>query len=169
MSNDSMHNDILSDKMTLDFQSNEMTLDFIEENSKNNFLDVISNNTSLELLSDSDSFNFFSIFFYIYYYIMTDNVHFLRKILNKTNINSIIDNSRKDTALHIALKFNSNNTIIFLLENDADPYIKNNHNLDSFDISIIKQNNTLVHYLMNNPEKKNILITHITYRLWVDI
>jgi ankyrin repeat protein len=99
----------------------------------------------------------------IIYSISIDNFEELTKLINKNNVNDIIDNKNGYNALHYAVKFNNNKMIDYLLSIGANPYIKTGSNStftfitqeDAFDLSLKFQSKHIISYELNENKKKN--------------
>jgi len=87
----------------------------------------------------------------IIFYIVTGNLMELRKLINTTNIDIIIDTKNNYTALHYAVKLPNNNIVEYLMSCGANPNIKQNEGKDAIDLSI----ETNKRYLIDNLLKKN--------------
>ena len=87
----------------------------------------------------------------IIYYIVTGNIIEIRKLINNTNVNKIIDIINNYTALHYAVKLPNNNIVEYLMSCNADTSIKQNEGKDAIDLSIESNKR----YLIDNLLKKN--------------
>ena len=87
----------------------------------------------------------------ILFYIVTGNLVELRKLINNSNINIIIDNVNNYTALHYAVKLPNNNIVEYLMSCGANPDIKQNEGKDAIDLSIESNKR----YLIDKLLKKN--------------
>ena len=90
--------------------------------------------------------------------LIENNMDKLKKYLNKRNINTIIGSTHM-TALHYALSIcNDNDDIIkLLLDNGADPYLKQHTNLDCFDIALNNKKKYFFDYFENQQKMNNSL------------
>ena len=68
--------------------------------------------------------------------ILTNNLQKLKLLLNKNNVNNVIDNKNNYTALHYAVVLPNDNITKFILELGADPKIKQNEGYDAFELSL---------------------------------
>lgn len=91
----------------------------------------------------------------IVYYICTDDLINLKNVVDNSNVNQIIDSKNRYTALHYAVKFNNISIINFLLSIGANPYLKNNENLDCFNLSF-KYHTTAVYDNVIKTLKDNV-------------
>jgi ankyrin repeat protein len=85
----------------------------------------------------------------IIYALSTDDYDELTKLINKNNVNKIIDSKNSYTALHYAVKFNNNKIIEFLLKLGADPELKTSEQQDAYDLSLKYQNKYVITYILN--------------------
>lgn len=73
----------------------------------------------------------------IIFAIVTGNVDSVRRLVNNTNVNKVIDRKNNYTALHHAVRIKRNDEIIeYLLSIGANPSIKQNEGKDAVDLSI---------------------------------
>lgn len=73
----------------------------------------------------------------IIFSVITGNLHETRRLVNVSNVNTVIDYKNNYTSLHHAVCVKSNNRVIeYLLSIGADPYVRNAQGKDSFDLSI---------------------------------
>ena len=72
------------------------------------------------------------------YYLMTNNLAKIKQLnlINKSNVDNIIDELNQATSLHYSLQLQDHTITNYLLELNADPYKKNGMNKDSFQISL---------------------------------
>jgi ankyrin repeat protein len=68
--------------------------------------------------------------------IVTNNLTTLKLILNKNNVNNIIDTKNNYTALHYAVTLPNNDITKFILELGGDPKIKQNDGYDVYELSL---------------------------------
>ena len=80
----------------------------------------------------------------IIYSIVTNNIGEFKKLINKDNVNKIIDTKNKYTALHYAIQMRNEEMIRYLFQLDAEPSIKNNEGEDAIAMSIRYQIRTLI-------------------------
>ena len=90
----------------------------------------------------------------ILFYIVTGNHVELRKLINSTNINNVIDIKNNYTALHYAVKLPNNNIVEYLMSCGANPDIKQNEGKDAVDLSIESNKRYLIDIVLkkNNAE-----------------
>ena len=79
----------------------------------------------------------------IIYYIVTNNMVEIRKLVKKDNVNIVIDSKNKYTALHYAVMTRNADMIRYFFQLDAEPTIKNGEGQDAFEMSIRYQIKTL--------------------------
>lgn len=96
-------------------------------------------------------------------YICTNNFDMLTKVINKDNINSVIDIENGNTPLHMAIIMNNNKIIRYLFELGGDLMIENNNEEDCLDLLLKFNNPLLFDFLEEGIErgimnKENILI-----------
>ena len=106
----------------------------------------------------------------IIYGIVTGNLTTVRRLVNSTNVNKIIDQKNNFTPLHHAVRIKKNDAIIeYLLSIGANPTIKQDEGKDSVDLSIEANYRFLIDKLLK--EKDNELdnvytkIDDINYKL----
>jgi ankyrin repeat protein len=68
--------------------------------------------------------------------IVTNNIKKVKELVNKTNVNQVIDSANKYTCLHYAVTLPYNDITEYLLELGADPKLKQNDGYDSFELSL---------------------------------
>jgi ankyrin repeat protein len=88
----------------------------------------------------------------IIYSLSLGDLEAIKRYLNSSNVNSILSNSL--TSLQCAIKFGHDHVIKYLLEIGADPYIKTINSQNSFDLSIMYHNKTLIIETVNKRDKK---------------
>jgi ankyrin repeat protein len=80
----------------------------------------------------------------IVYAVVTGNINEIKRLINKFNVNDIIDTKNRYTALHYAIQVRNEEIIRYLMQLDAEPLIKNNEGQDAFDMSIRFQIRTVI-------------------------
>lgn len=72
------------------------------------------------------------------YFIMINNLDKIKQLnlVNRSNVNNIIDTKSKSSALHYALQLHDNSIINFLLELGADVNQQNSFNKNALDLSL---------------------------------
>ena len=90
--------------------------------------------------------------------IRDDDYLSLSKLINKNNVNAIIDNTTYFTALHYAIKFDNKNIIDLLLNTGANPYLKTIDGTDAYDLSLKYQTNYVFLHTIN---QKDIIINNL--------
>jgi ankyrin repeat protein len=97
----------------------------------------------------------------IIYFIVLNDIDNLTNLLTEKNVNNIIDEKNKYTALHYAIQLNNDKIINFLLNIHANPYLKTNDGLDAFDLSLKYQTKVLFNTILKNEknEKEEVIKT----------
>ena len=91
----------------------------------------------------------------IIFAIVTCNITNLRRLVNNSNINNIIDKKNKYTALHHAVRIKKNDQIIeYLMSCGADPTIKQDEGKDAVDLAIEANYRYLIDKLLKEKEKE---------------
>ena len=91
----------------------------------------------------------------IMFAILTSNLQEVRRLINSTNSNDIIDNINGYTALHHAVRIRGNDNIIeYLMSVGANPRLKQNENKDAIDLSIESNYRFLIDKLLNKNESE---------------
>lgn len=89
----------------------------------------------------------------IIFAIVTCNITNLRRLVNSSNVNNIIDKKNKYTALHHAVRIKKNDQIIeYLMSCGANPSIKQDEGKDAIDLSIESNYRYLIDRLLNEKE-----------------
>jgi len=88
------------------------------------------------------------------YYLMTNNLDKIKQLnlINRGNVNNIIDKINKSTALHYSLQLQDNSITNYLLELGADPNVKNASNKDSFELSLDYHKKYVFDFVINSKE-----------------
>lgn len=68
--------------------------------------------------------------------IVTNNLTKLKNLLNKNNVDNVIDNKNNYTALHYAVTLPNNDITKFILELGSNPKIKQNEGYDAYELSL---------------------------------
>lgn len=68
--------------------------------------------------------------------IVTNNLIKVKELVNKDNVNKIIDTKNKYTSLHYAVTLPNNDITQYLLDIGADPKIKQNEGFDSYELAL---------------------------------
>jgi ankyrin repeat protein len=88
----------------------------------------------------------------IIFYTVTSNLIEIKKKINNSNVNNIIDNKNKYTILHYAVSLQNAEIINYILDCGGDPEIKTKDGKTSYEIATEK-NKILIHtYLINKKE-----------------
>ena len=90
--------------------------------------------------------------------ILTNNLQKLKLLLNKNNVNDVIDNKNNYTALHYAVVLPNDNITKFILELGADPKIKQNEGYDAFELSLRSGKKFIFKYF---EEQQQIIINKL--------
>lgn len=89
----------------------------------------------------------------IMYAILTLNLQEVKRLVNSSNSNNIIDVTNKYTALHHAVRIRGNDKIIeYLMSVGANPKLKQNENKDAIDLAIESNYRFLIDKLLNKNE-----------------
>lgn len=89
----------------------------------------------------------------IIFSIVTGNIGILRRLVNSSNINKIIDKKNNYTALHHAVRIKKNDQIIeYLMSCGANPSIKQDEGKDAIDLSIESNYRFLIDKLLKNKD-----------------
>lgn len=91
----------------------------------------------------------------IIFAIVTCNITNIRRLINSSNVNNIIDKKNKYTALHHAVRIKKNDQIIeYLMACGADPKIKQDEGKDCIDMSIEANYRFLIDRIMKDQERE---------------
>ena len=105
----------------------------------------------------------------IIFAVVTGGIQEVRTLINASNVNTIIDNKNRYTALHYAVKLPSSEIVEYLMSIGANPNIKQNEDKDAIDLSIESNKRYLIDRLIkNNSAEVGILTTRcddLTYRV----
>lgn len=107
----------------------------------------IPNTTGGSIVEQSTSDN-------IIFAIVTGNLREVRRLVNTTNVNEIIDGKNRYTALHYAVKLPNNDIVEYLMNCGADPNIKNNEDKDSIDLSIEANKRFLINKVISGNSRE---------------
>lgn len=89
----------------------------------------------------------------IIFAIVTGNLASVRKLVNSSNVNNIIDKKNNYTPLHHAVRIKKNDSIIeYLMTCGANPNIKQDEGKDSIDLAIESNYRYLIDKLMGAKE-----------------
>ncbi len=107
---------------------------------------VYTNNTSSSSsLSNTD----------IVYAIAIDDLDQVKRLINSSNVNNVIDTKNNFTALHIAISKSSNSEIVkYLLSIGANPDLKTKSNADSYDLAFDHRNRHVFNYAVEKANTK---------------
>jgi ankyrin repeat protein len=95
----------------------------------------------------------------IIFAIVTHNITNLKRLVNSDNVNKIIDNKNKYTALHHAVRIKKNDDIIeYLLSIGANPKLKQDEGKDAIDLAIEANYRFLIDKLFIDKENELDLI-----------
>ena len=89
----------------------------------------------------------------IMYSVLTSNLQEVRRLVNPSNSNNIIDTTNNYTALHHAVRIRGNDKIIeYLLSVGANPRLKQTEGKDAIDLSIEANYRFLIDKMINKNE-----------------
>lgn len=89
----------------------------------------------------------------IMFVVLTCNLQEVKKLVNTSNSNDIIDITNGYTALHHAVRIRGNNQIIeYLMSVGANPKLKQNENKDAIDLTIQSNYRFLIDKLLDKNE-----------------
>lgn len=103
--------------------------------------------------------------------IITNNLNKLKTLINKNNVNIIINNENNYTSLHYAIMLTDNiNIIKYLLELDADISLTENRGLNSYDLSLKYSSKIIFEYIKEKQQNKinNLKINNNSLLLNID-
>ena len=89
----------------------------------------------------------------IIFALSTSDLAEVKKTVNKSNINKVIDTKNGFIALHYAVKFGDKSIIKYLMDIGSDPNIKTNNSNTSFDLSMKYQNQEVYDIVLNNNKE----------------
>lgn len=98
----------------------------------------------------------------IVYYLSTGNIAEIKRIINSFNVDDIVDDKNKYTALHYAIRLGNKEIIDYLLSLNSSITKKTANNEDALDLCLKYQNRDLITYALNDKNstisnlKKNI-------------
>ncbi len=105
----------------------------------------------------------------ILFAVVTGNLNQLKESINSTNINTIIDDVNKYTALHYAVKLKFNEITKFLLDNGADPYLLQSENKNCFEVATDSHTSYIFDYYKLKSEqavdKLKLEVTNLNYEI----
>jgi hypothetical protein len=91
----------------------------------------------------------------IIFAIVTCNITNLRRLVNSSNVNNVIDKKNKYTALHHAVRIKKNDQIIeYLMNCGAKPSIKQDEGKDAVDLAIEANYRYLIDKLLMEKDKE---------------
>ena len=88
------------------------------------------------------------------FHIVTNNFNKIKELVNKQNVNKIIDESNKYTALHYSLQVPDPKITNYLLELGANPLIKNSSEQTSYDLALVLNRKCIYQFDIKNLNKK---------------
>ncbi len=89
----------------------------------------------------------------IMFAVLTSNLQEVRRLVDSSNSNDIIDTTNGYTALHHAVRIRGNDKIIeYLMSIGANPRLKQNENKDAIDLTIESNYRFLIDKLLNKGE-----------------
>jgi len=91
----------------------------------------------------------------IIFYVVTSNLNEIKKKINNSNVNNIIDNKNRYTVLHYAVSLQNTDIINYILECGGNPEIKTKDGKDCFELATEK-NKLLIHKFFINKKEDEI-------------
>jgi len=98
--------------------------------------------------------------------IVTNNLTKVKSLLNKNNVNDIIDTKNNYTALHYAVTLPNNDITKLIIELGGNPQMKQNEGYDAFELALRSGKKFIFEYYkqlqqtkINDLEKDNIKLT----------
>lgn len=92
------------------------------------------------------------------FYIQNNKLTDLKRLINKNNVNTVIDSKDGLRAIDYAIKSNNDEIIKFLLELGADAYLLNGSKKNAFELSREHISNVVSNFVLNS--KDNEIETH---------
>lgn len=89
----------------------------------------------------------------ILFAIVTGNLIQLKDLIDSTNINTVIDDVNKYTALHYAVKLKFNDITKFLLDNGADPNLLQGEHKNCFELATDSHTSYIFEYYKLKQEQ----------------
>lgn len=86
--------------------------------------------------------------------IVTNNLTRVKALLNRNNVNFIIDDKNNYTALHYAVTLPNNDITKFILELGGDPKIKQSEGNDAFELSLRSGKKYIFQYFEQQKQEK---------------
>jgi ankyrin repeat protein len=86
--------------------------------------------------------------------IVTNNFTQVRSLINKNNVNNIIDDKNTYTALHYAVTLPNNDITEYILQCGANPLIKQNEGYDAYELSLRSGKKFIFDYYKAKQELK---------------
>ena len=80
------------------------------------------------------------------------DINKVKKLINSDNVNNVIQNKNKHTALHFAVVLHNPEIVKYLLSVGADPKIKNIEDKDSIDLSSSVNKRHIFDYLIESKD-----------------
>ncbi len=90
----------------------------------------------------------------ILFAIITGNLNEVKRFVNSSNVNNIIDIKNRYTALHYAVKLPNNEIVEYLMNCGANPSIKQAEGKDAIDLSIEANKRFLVDRVIKDASKE---------------
>jgi len=90
--------------------------------------------------------------------IVTNNIKKVKELVNKDNVNQIIDMKNKYTSLHYAITLPYNDITQYLLDIGADPKLKQSEGFDAYELSLRSSKKFIFDYykIKQQMEIKNL-------------
>ena len=86
--------------------------------------------------------------------IVTNNLTRVRSLLNRNNVNNIIDSKNNYTALHYAVTLPNNDITKYILELGGDPKIKQSEGYDAYELALRSGKKFIFQYFEQQQQGK---------------
>ena len=97
--------------------------------------------------------------------IVTNNLIKVKSLVNKNNVNNVIDTINNYTSLHYAVTLPNNEIIKYLLELGANPKIKQSDGYDSYELTLRSGKKFIFEYFKENQKNQIELLEYDNAKL----
>jgi ankyrin repeat protein len=97
--------------------------------------------------------------------IVTSNFNKVKSLVDKNNVNNIIDSKNNYTSLHYAVTLPNNEIIKYLLDLGADPKIKQTDGYDSYELTLRSGKKFIFEYFKEKQQNKIELLEYDNNKL----